>query len=280
MEPDNVIVAPRNNSRILAAELVGTLVLMLGGPGVAILLPTLGLLPQGDASTGANLLKILIVALGFGFSLLIMAYVIGPISGCHINPAVTLGMLLARKIDTTHAVYAWIGQVVGAIGGAAVIYGIASGQDGFERGQFAANLWSGPYFGLGSTIVVEVLLTALLVTVYLFTMTKGLAIGMGGLVAGMTLTLIHLISIPVDNTGVNPARSLATAVFAERNSDALQQLWAFIVFPLIGAVVGVIVWLMLDETKLEQTDLIELPGASELRNVLGEISQGVNDLGD
>jgi aquaporin Z len=280
MEPDNAIVEPRNNSRILAAELVGTLVLMLGGPGVAILLPTLRLLPQGDASTGANMLKILIVALGFGFSLLIMAYVIGPISGCHINPAVTLGMLLARKIDTTHAVYAWIGQVVGAIGGAAVVYGIASGQDGFERGQFAANLWSGPYFGLGSTIVVEVLLTALLVTVYLFTMAKGLAIGMGGLVAGMTLTLIHLISIPVDNTSVNPARSLGTALFADTSSDALQQLWAFILFPLIGAVVGVIVWLMLDEATLEETDLVELPGASELRNVLGEISHGIDDLGD
>ena len=85
----------------------------------------------------------LIIALGFGFSLLIMAYVIGPISGCHINPAVTLGMLLARKVDLTHAVYSWIGQVVGAVGGAAIIYGIASGRDGFQRGQFAANLWSG-----------------------------------------------------------------------------------------------------------------------------------------
>ena len=91
---------PTNQGRILAAELVGTLVLMLGGPGVAILLPALGLLPDGDASTGAGLLKILIIALGFGLSLLIMAYVIGPITGCHINPAVTLGMLLARKIST------------------------------------------------------------------------------------------------------------------------------------------------------------------------------------
>src|SRR4051812_24334855 len=125
------------------------------------------------------MLRVLIVALGFGFSLLIMAYVIGPISGCHINPAVTLGMLLARKVNTTHAVYAWIGQVVGAIAGATVIYGIANGRDGYERGQFAANLWSGPYFGLGSTIVVEVVLTALLVTVYLFMMTKGFELGMG-----------------------------------------------------------------------------------------------------
>ena len=207
---------PRNNGRILAAELVGTLVLMLGGPGVAIMLPATGLLPEGDASTAVGLIRILIIALGFGLSLLIMAYVIGPISGCHINPAVTLGMLLARKVDMTQAVF-----VVDRSGrrarsrGATIIFGIASGKDGFERGQFAANLWSGPYFGLGSAIVVEVLLTALLVLVVLFTTTKKFAPAMGGLVIGLTLTLIHLISIPVDNTSVNPARSLATALFAD-----------------------------------------------------------------
>ncbi len=267
---------PTNQARILAAELVGTLVLMLGGPGVAILLPALGLLPEGDASTGADLLKILIVALGFGLSLLIMAYVIGPISGCHINPAVTLGMLLSRKVSTTHAVYAWIGQIIGAVGGAAIIYGIASGRDGFQRGQFAANLWSGKYYGLGSAIIVEVLLTGLLVMVVLFTTTKKFAPGMGGLVIGLTLTVIHLISIPVDNTSVNPARSLATALFADSHTEALQQLWAFIIFPLIGAVVGVIVWLMLDDSQLEETALVELPGASELRDVLGRISDAVD----
>ena len=267
---------PTNNGRILAAELVGTLVLMLGGPGVAILLPTLGLLPEGDASTGAGLLKILIIALGFGFSLLIMCYVIGPISGCHINPAVTLGMLLARKVSTMHAVYAWIGQVVGAIGGAAIIYGIASGRDGFHRGQFAANLWSGKYYGLGSAIIVEVLLTGLLVMVVLFTTTKKFAPGMGGLVIGITLTLIHLISIPVDNTSVNPARSLGTALFADSHTQALQQLWAFIVFPLIGSVVGVIIWLMLDDSRFEETAFAGLPGSAELRDVLNEISDVVD----
>ncbi|HEY0520947.1 MAG TPA: aquaporin [Ilumatobacteraceae bacterium] len=271
---------PRNNGRIMVAELVGTLVLMLGGPGVAILLPTLGLLPNGDATVGAGLLRLLIVALGFGFSLMIMMYVIGPISGCHINPAVTLGMLLARKVDMTQAVYSWIGQVVGALAGGAIIYGIASGRDGFERGSFDANLWSGRFYGLGSTIVVEVLLTALLVMVMLFIRTKTFAVGIGGIVAGGTLALIHLISRPVDNTSVNPARSLGTAVFAESHSHALQQLWAFIIFPMIGAVVGVIVWLMLDETRLEDTDLVELPGASELRDVLGNLSRDVNKLGD
>ena len=267
---------PTNNGRILAAELVGTLVLMLGGPGVAILLPALGLLPEGDASTGAGLLKILIIALGFGFSLMIMWYVIGPISGCHINPVVTLGMLLARKVTTMHAVYAWIGQLVGAIGGASIIYGIASGRDGFHRGQFAANLWSGKYYGLGSAIVVEVLLTGLLVMVVLFTTTKKFAPGMGGLVIGFTLTLIHLISTPVDNTSVNPAQSLGTALFADRHTAALQQLWAFVLFPLIGSVVGVVIWLMLDDSRFEETAFAGLPGSAELREVLDEISDAVD----
>ncbi|HEY7626888.1 MAG TPA: aquaporin [Ilumatobacteraceae bacterium] len=267
---------PSNNGRILAAELVGTLVLMLGGPGVAILLPSLGLLGEGDATTGAGLIRMLIIALGFGFSLLIMAYVIGPISGCHINPAVTLGMLLTRKVTTMHAVYAWIGQVIGAVGGAAIIFGIASGRDGFKRGQFAANLWSGKYYGLGSAIIVEVLLTGLLVMVVLFTTTKKFAPGFGGVVAGITLALIHMISIPVDNTSVNPARSLGTAIFADGHTEAMQQLWAFIVFPLIGAVLGVVVWLMLDDSRFEDTAFEGLPGSAELRDVLNSISDAVD----
>ncbi len=248
----------QNKGRILAAELVGTTVLMLGGPGVAIL--------------AFNRVGTLGVALGFGFSLLIMAYVIGPISGCHINPAVTLGMLLARKINITHATFAWLGQVIGGVGGAAIIYGIASGRDEWERGQFAANLWSGDYFGLGATIVAEVVLTGILVMVVLFTTTRKFAPGMGGVVAGLTLTLIHLISIPVDNTSVNPARSIGTALFADTSTDALQQLWAFILFPLLGSVVGVIVWLVLDDTRLEDTMLAEVPGLSEVRDTLDKVA--------
>jgi aquaporin Z len=169
---------------------------------------------------------------------------------------------------------------MGAVGGAAVIYGIASGRAGFHRGQFDANLWSGKYYGLGSTIVVEVVLTGLLVMVYLFTSNKRFAPGMGGLVVGFTLTAIHLISMPVDNTSVNPTRSLATALFANTSTGALEQLWAFILFPLIGGVFGVIVWLMLDDSRLEDTELAELPGAAELRDVLQNISDVVNDSGE
>lgn len=253
----------QNNGRILGAELVGTTVLMLGGPGTAILAgPDVGQLG---------------IALAFGFSLLIMAYVIGPVSGCHINPAVTLGLYLAKKIDSAHAVFAVVGQLIGAVVGATIIYGIATGQDDFERGQFAANLWSGPYFGLGATIVVEVVLTGLLVFVVLATTTRRFAPGMGGLVAGITLALIHLISIPVDNTSVNPARSIGTALFADTSTDALQQLWAFIVFPLIGSVVGLIVWLVVDDARLESTMLAAVPGADDVRDALDRGADEVVD---
>ncbi|MDO8362270.1 MAG: aquaporin [Actinomycetota bacterium] len=261
----------QNNGRILVAELVGTMVLMLGGPGVAIFT--------------ASEVGVLGVALGFGFSLLIMAYVIGPISGCHINPAVTLGMLLTRKINGAHAVFAVIGQLLGGVAGAAIIYGIASGRDDFQRGQFAANLWSGPYFGVGAAIVAEVVLTALLVMVVLFTTSRKFAPGMGGLVIGLTLTLIHLISIPIDNTSVNPARSIGAALFADPTLDsafggkwaALRQLWVFVVFPLVGAVVGVVVWLVLDDTRLEDTMLAEVPGLTEVRDTLDRVADEAVD---
>ena len=255
--------AAQNNGRILVAELVGTAVLMLGGPGVAIFT--------------AQAVGVLGVALGFGFSLLIMAYVIGPISGCHINPAVTLGLLLSKKINGAHAVFAVIGQIIGGVGGAAIIYGIASGRDDFQRGSFASNLWSGEFYGVGAAIVAEVVLTALLVLVVLFTTTKGFAPGFGGLVVGLTLTLIHLISIPIDNTSVNPARSLGTALFAETSSDALQQLWVFIVFPLVGAFVGVILFLVLDESRLEDTMLAEVPGFTDARDALDKVADEAVD---
>jgi aquaporin Z len=252
----------QNNGRILAAELVGTAVLIMGGPGTAIIAPGVGLLG---------------VSIAFGVSLAVMAYVIGPVSGCHINPAVTLGLLLARKINGAHAAFAVIGQLIGGILGATVIYGVASGRPEFRRGLFASNIWSGTHFGLGSTIVVEVVLTALLVLVVLSTTGRRFAPGMGGLVAGLTLTLIHLISIPVDNTSVNPARSIATAVFAERSTGALEQLWAFILFPLLGAVVGVIIWLVIDDSSVEDTLLAEVPGMVQARDVLDRVSDSAVD---
>lgn len=221
-------------NRIAVAEFIGTAVLILGGPGSAIL--------AGDVIGIGG------IAAAFGLSLAIMAYVIGPISGCHINPAVTLGMLLTRKVGMQQAIYSWVGQIVGGIAGAAVIYIVANGREGWERGSFAANGWNRDGLsGLDATIVVEIVFTALLVFVVLATTSRRFAPGFGGLMAGLTLTLIHLVTIPVDNTSVNPARSLATAVFADADPNALGQLWAFIVFPLIGSVVGVLAWVVIDD---------------------------------
>jgi aquaporin Z len=231
------------------------------------------------------------VSLGFGLSLLVMAYCIGPISGCHINPAVTLGMWLARKVNGRHAIAAVIGQIIGAIAGAAMIWGIARGNDSFARGNFASNgydripftdtnpsaIGGKPFYSLGAAMAVEILFTALLVLVVLFTTSKRFSVGFGGLVVGLTLTLIHMITIPVDNTSVNPARSLGAALFANGDSDALAQLWVFIVFPLIGAVIGVITWLVLDDARLEDTLLVEVPGAVEVRDVVDEAAEEVND---
>ncbi|MET0145369.1 MAG: aquaporin [Ilumatobacteraceae bacterium] len=246
---------------VVTAELIGTAVLVLAGPGSAIL--------------AAQAIGILGVALAFGFALLILAYVLGPISGCHINPAITLGMLLANKITVRHAVWAWIAQFVGGIMGACIIFGIASGRDGWQRGGFASNGWDRDGFsGLGATIIVEIVFTALLVFVVLSTTGRRFAPGFGGLVAGITLTLIHLVTIPVDNTGVNPARSLATAIFADTDPSALSQLWAFIIFPLIGSVIGVFVWLLVDEARLESTML----DTEILRATRDRIDEAVDDV--
>ena len=182
---------------------------------------------------------------------------IGPISGCHINPAVTLGFLLTRKIPVRHAAWAWIAQVLGGVFGAAVIFGIASGRDGWRREGFASNGWDRDGFSsLGAAVIVEIVFTALFVLVVLSTTSRRFAPGFGGIVAGITLAAIHLVTIPVDNTSVNPARSIATALFADTDPSALGQLWVFIVFPLVGSLIGVFVWLLLDqESRLEDTML-------------------------
>jgi aquaporin Z len=196
------------------------------------------------------------VAFAFGLSLLAMAYTIGHVSGCHINPAVTLGFLLSGKISTVQAAYYWVAQFVGGIIGGLVIYAISKGGDLDQTGVFAANGWGSKInsdFGFWSMLVVEIVFTALLVFVVLSTTTVGYPTGFGGLAAGLTLTMIHLATIPVDNTSVNPARSLGAAVFS--GSDAMSQIWAFIIFPLIGAVVGVLLWLLVHDTRLEDTML-------------------------
>ena len=236
-----------DNVRIPVAEAFGTAVLVIGGPGTAIF-------ATGGFDDGLNL-GILGVSLAFGLSLLCMAYLIGRISGCHINPAVTIGMIVAKKLDAAKSAPYFIGQFVGGIVGAGILALILSGTDGFmSRAQdagFASNGYgahSPGGFDLLSVAIIEVVLTAVFVLIVLgTTSTKGVPTGFGPLAAGLGLALVHMVSIPVSNTSVNPARSLAVAVF--QGDWALGQLWAFIVFPAIGAVLAGLLWMVLGEPE-------------------------------
>ena len=223
----------QGDMRRYSAELVGTFVLVFGGVGSAVL--------AGD-KIGA-----LGVALAFGLSLLAMVYAIGPISGCHINPAVTVGALVARKLDGRHAVGYIVAQVVGALLAAGLLLvvanGVAGGYDTAAAG-FGANGYgdhSPGHYGLVAAFVVEVVLTAFLVLTVLGATDAAAPVGFAGLPIGLVLTLIHLVGIPVTNTSVNPARSIGPAVFV--GGWALGQLWLFIVAPLIGAVLGAVVYM-------------------------------------
>lgn len=240
------------SSRILTAEAIGTFVLMLAGPGSAVL------------ATGAFLeggsIGVLGVSLAFGLALLTMAYAIGSISGCHINPAVTLGLIVARKLDPATAPVYLAGQLIGGVLGGAAIWGIAAGaRGGFtpDVTNFAVNGWgqlSPGGFGFGSMVVTEIVMTAILVFVVLSTTRRAFPPAAGGLAVGMVLTLIHLVSIPVTNTSVNPARSIGVAVFA--GGGALTQLWAFVVFPLLGGAIGALLWSLVadGDDEVEPTD--------------------------
>ncbi len=224
--------------RIFVAEAIGTAVLLIGGPGTAIL-ATGGFFKTGSVG-------VLGVSLAFGLSLLAMAYAIGNVSGCHINPAVTVGLWLSRKLDAALVPVYVVAQLVGAAIGGLVIWLIAMGAPGAfdpSTDNFAVNGWanlSPGGFGFGAMIVAEIVMTAILVFVVLSTTHRAFTPAAGGLAVGLTLALIHLISIPIDNTSVNPARSFGVAVYA--GGDALQQLWAFFVFPAVGAALGALAW--------------------------------------
>ena len=219
--------------RKLSAEFFGTFWLVFGGCGSALLaagFPTLGI-----GFTG--------VSLAFGLTVLTMAYAVGPISGGHFNPAVSLGLAIAGRFEWAHLVGYWIAQLVGGIVGAAVLYLIVSGKAGFTAGGFASNgydaLSPGGY-SLTAAFLAEMVLTAAFLLVILGSTSKAAAAGFAPLAIGLALTLIHLISIPVDNTSVNPARSIAAAIFAQ--NGALGQVWLFIVAPLIGGALGALLW--------------------------------------
>ena len=238
-----------DNIRMPLAEAIGTMVLVIGGPGTAIF-------ATGGFDDGLSV-GILGVSLAFGLSLLCMAYLIGRISGCHINPAVTIGMVATRKLEAAKSVPYFVGQFVGGIVGAGIIAMILSGTDGFLSRAKDAGFASNGYgehspggFDLLSEAIIEIVVTAVFVLIVLATTDEnGVPKGFGPIAAGFGLALVHMISIPVSNTSVNPARSLATAVF--QGDWALGQVWAFIVFPAIGAAVAGALWMVVGPSEVE-----------------------------
>jgi aquaporin Z len=209
----------------LAAEFIGTLWLVLGGCGSAVL-------AAAFPGVGIGLLG---VSLAFGLTVLTMAYAIGPISGCHLNPAVTLGLAVGGRFPFKDLIPYWAAQVLGAVAASAILYVIATG-NGSAIGGFAANGFgdhSPGKYSLGAAFLTEVVMTFFFLMVILGSTAKKAAPGFAPLAIGLCLTLIHLISIPVTNTSVNPARSTGPALFV--GGWALSQLWLFWVAPLIGA---------------------------------------------
>jgi len=214
-----------NIGKRLTAEFIGTLWLVLGGCGSAVLAAAF---PQ----VGIGLLG---VSLAFGLTVLTMAFAIGHISGCHLNPAVTVGLTASGRFPANEAAQYIIVQVLGAIAGAAILYLIASGKPGFEIGGFAANGFgdhSPGKYSMVSGFVCELVMTFMFLVIILGATDRRAPPGLAPIAIGLGLTLIHLISIPVTNTSVNPARSTGPALFV--GGWALQQLWVFWVAPLIG----------------------------------------------
>jgi aquaporin Z len=228
------------NSKELGAEFIGTLGLVLGGCGAAVLA---AVVPLGGAENGLGL-GYLGVALAFGLTVVTGAYALGHISGGHFNPAVTLGLVAGGRFPAAKAAPYIVAQVLGAFAGGFIVYLIASGQadfaiDNSAPGAFAANgyadLSPGGY-GMSAALITEIVMTAMFLIVIMGATAKNAAPGFGGLAIGLMLTLIHLISIPVTNTSVNPARSTSQAFIA--GGDYIPQLWLFWVGPIIGAVIG------------------------------------------
>ncbi|MRG54830.1 aquaporin Z [Phyllobacterium sp. SYP-B3895] len=217
----------------LSAEFFGTFWLVLGGCGSAVI-------AAAFPAVGIGLLG---VALAFGLTVLTMAFAVGSISGGHFNPAVSLGLAIAGRFEFKDVIPYWVAQLAGAIVAAAVLYLIASGKADFAVGGFASNgygdLSPGKYT-FTSALVIEIVMTAFFLIIILGATSAAVPAGFAPIPIGLGLTLIHLVSIPVTNTSVNPARSTGVALFAE--TAALSQLWLFWVAPLIGAALGAIIW--------------------------------------
>ena len=217
----------------LIAEFIGTFWLVLGGCGSAVLAAAYPQLGIGFVG----------VAIAFGLTVVTMAYAIGHISGCHLNPAVSIGLWVGGRFERKDLLPYIASQVLGGIAGAGILYLIASGKPGFEIGGFAANGYgehSPGGYSMLSALITEIVMTFLFLVIILGSTHSKAPKGFAGLAIGLGLTLIHLISIPVTNTSVNPARSTSQALFA--GDWALGQLWLFWVAPIVGAILAGIVY--------------------------------------
>jgi aquaporin Z len=220
--------------RSLIAEALGTALLVFFGAGAATLC-------FGFKVTGASVAAgDVMTALTFGLVLLVLVYGIGPVSGCHVNPAVTMGFLAARRISVTDAIGYWVAQVVGGIVGAAGLYGVVHssplyhssvglGADGYGKASIIGANAAGAF-------VAEIVLTFVFVFVILAVTRRASNAAVAGIAIGLALTLVHLVGIPIDGTSVNPARSLGPALFV--GGSALSQLWVFLVAPLVGGILS------------------------------------------
>jgi aquaporin Z len=222
------------------AELIGTFVLVLIGCGSAVIAE------PHITYTG--------IAFAFGLAVLAMVYAIGSISGCHINPAITVAMLVARKISGKDAVWYIIAQCIGAIMAGAVLLAIASGTTGYSvatggLGQNGYGVHSLGQYDMVSGFIAEVVLTFIFLFVIFGATHRDAPKGFAGIAIGLTLVFIHLVGIPITGTSVNPARSLGPAVFA--GAEAIGQLWLFIVAPIIGGVLAALIWKSVFEGKAE-----------------------------
>jgi len=213
------------------AELIGTLFLVLIGCGSAVI--------------AGQQVGFLGIAFAFGLTVLVMVYCIGPISGCHINPAITVAMLVAKKIGGRDAVGYIVAQCLGALIGAAILLLIASGKAGYSAasgglGQNGYAMLSPHQYSLAACFIAEVVLTFLFLFVIFGATHPAAPKGFAGIAIGLTLVLIHIVGIPITGTSVNPARSLGPALLV--GGEALTQLWLFIVAPLLGGIIAALVW--------------------------------------
>ncbi len=256
----------------LGAELIGTFLLVLGGCGSAIFAAKALGTARNEVGVGGVTLDAagvvnsgigyLGVSLAFGLTVLCGAYALGHVSGGHFNPAVTVGLATAKRFEWRDVPLYIAVQCVGAIAAVGALWAIQAGRPGgftVTQGAFASNAYGQEngriFYDLPAAAIAEVLLTALFVLVILGVTTKAASKGQAALAIGLMLTLIHLISIPITNTSVNPARSLGPALF--EGGTALSQLWLFIVAPIVGGAIGAIVWKLAtggDELQTGETE--------------------------